>query len=201
MQHALQAGGQVGPGRHLVRDPRVADLGLGTDDPLRERGGRGQEGARDLFGREAADLAQREGDLRVPAQRGMAAGEDQPQAIVLDPLIVVRLRGTGTLGQPLQDRREPGVERRPAAQAINRPEPARRDEPGARIGRHALHGPALQRRRERVLHRLLGEVEVSKEPDERREDAARVGSIQFLDPPARVPGLDAHAPITPGRTP
>ena len=43
---------------------------------------------RDLFGGEAADFAQRERDLRVRRQGGMAAGKDEAQPVVLDAFTV-----------------------------------------------------------------------------------------------------------------
>jgi len=52
------------------------------------------------------------------------------------------------------------------------------------VGR-PVGGLALQRRRERVLHHLLGEVEVAEEADQRREDPTRFLAEDALD------GLDA----------
>ena len=54
---------------NLVGDARVADLRLGADDALRERGRGGQERAGDLLGGEAADLAQRQRDC-APLPKG-----------------------------------------------------------------------------------------------------------------------------------
>ena len=54
--------------------------------------GRDQECARDLVGLEAAERAQRQRDLRLQGQRRMAAGEDQPKAVVGNLAgVVVRL--------------------------------------------------------------------------------------------------------------
>jgi primary-amine oxidase len=47
--------------------------------------------------------------------------------------------------------------------------------------------------REGLVQRLLGEVEVAEEPDQRREDAARLGPVDRLDPVARPRGrLGGH---------
>lgn len=49
------------------------------------------------------------------------------------------------------------------------------------MGRHSLHRPLLERRRERILQRLLGEIEIAEETDQRGEDAAGLGAIDRLD--------------------
>jgi hypothetical protein len=84
VQDTVEAIGQIRARRHLVRDPRIADLALCADDALGDRGRGAQERAGDLFSGEAADLAQRERDLCVWRQRRVAAREHQTQPIVLD---------------------------------------------------------------------------------------------------------------------
>ena len=69
VQHGVEPLGQLGARRHLVRDPRVADLRLGAHDALGDRRRRGEKRARDLLGGEPADLAQRQRHLRVGRQR------------------------------------------------------------------------------------------------------------------------------------
>ena len=64
-------------------------------------GAAGEEGARDLLGREPTDLAQGQRDLGVGRKRGVAAGEDQAEPVVLDA-VVVRVRGLrGVACEPL----------------------------------------------------------------------------------------------------
>ena len=50
------------------------------------------------------------------------------------------------------------------------PKPARRDQPGARVPRDAGTGPLLDRGRECVVQRLLGEIEIAEEADQRGQD-------------------------------
>ena len=150
-------------------------------------GGRGEERARDLLGREAADLAQRQRDLRVRRQRRVAAGEDQPQPVVLDALVVPL--GAAPAARPRAARRRPSSEASNRARRrmrVDRLEAAGRNQPGARVGRHALARPLLDRRGERVVQRLLGEVEVAEQADQRGEDAARLGAVDRLDRLARA---------------
>lgn len=79
---------QLDARRHFIRNPRVANLGLRSDDALRQPRRRRQKRLGDLLGCQAAHLAKREGDLGIPRQRRMAAREDQPEPIVLDGLLV-----------------------------------------------------------------------------------------------------------------
>ena len=45
---------------------------------------------------------------------------------------------------------------------------------------HALRRPALHRRRERLLQRLLGQIEVAEQADERGQDAAGFGAVESV---------------------
>ena len=51
MEDAVEAGRQIAARGHLVRDARVADFCLGTDDPLGDRRRGRQKGARDFLRR------------------------------------------------------------------------------------------------------------------------------------------------------
>ena len=126
----------------------------------------------------------------------MTAGEDEPQPVILD-LFVIDLGLLHRVAQAPQRRRERRVERRPPAQPVDRLEASRRNEPRARIGRHALSGPAVDRRCERVLRGLLGEVEIAEEADERGQDAARVGPVNLVDPLAHLVLRGHYAPSMP----
>ena len=76
----------------------------------RERRRRHEEGARDLFRRQAADLAQRHRDLRVRPERRVAAGEHEAQPVVRQRL-VHRVRRVGFLGgEAFHDVLEAGIE-------------------------------------------------------------------------------------------
>jgi hypothetical protein len=134
----------------------------------------------------------------------MAAREDQAQPVVGDPVVVRFLRLGRRHLEPLRQHAERRVEAGAATQAVDRLEPARRDQPGARLVRHAVARPAFQRGRERVVHRLLGEVEVAEQADQGGEDAARVGAVEgvyhLAQPVGRVLAHQGSA-ATAGRTP
>ena len=106
----------------------------------------------------------------------MATGEDEPQPIVLDRFAVpwsgLVDDGLHLLGNILHR-----VEPRASAYAIDGLEATGRYEPRARIRGDAVARPLLERRSESVVQRLLGEVEVAEQPDQRGEYAARFGTI------------------------
>jgi hypothetical protein len=180
MQDGVEPLGQLLARRHLIRNVRIADLSLGADDALRERRRRNEKGARDFLGFQTAHLAQRQRNAGVGAQRRMAAGENQPEPIVLHGLLVDVLGRHAALDL-LGDAGHRRVEPRAAPQPIDRLEAAGRDEPRARIVGKAVLWPAVERRGEGVVHRLLGEIEIAKEADEGREHTARVAAIDRFD--------------------
>ena len=177
VQHRVEPIGQLGEGRYLVRNAGVADLAFGAHDALRQRRGRRQERARDLFGFEPAHLAQRQRDAGVRAQRRVAAGEDQAEAVVFDALVLVCHAGCRDglelLGHAAQRGIEPGV----PPQLVDCLESSGRDQPRARVLRHAFARPRVERRRERVVHRFLGPIEIAEQPNQRGQHAARIGSV------------------------
>ncbi len=109
----------------------------------------------------------------------MAAGENEPQAIVLDGL-AVRWSGLvddciDLLGDILHR-----VEPRASAYAVDGLEATGRYQPRARIRRDAVARPLLERCPESIVQRLLGEIEVAEQPDQRGEDPSRFGTIDCL---------------------
>src|SRR3954468_21675934 len=179
-QHGVEPRRQFVPRRHLVRNPRIANLRLGADDALRQRRCRREERLRDLLGPQAADLAQRQRHLRIRGERRMTAGEDQPQPIVLDGLIVgPRIGRDGDLrgGAGFIE----WVEARLPAKAVNRLEPSRRHEPRSRILRHPFARPLFERGPERIVQRLLGRIEIAEQTDQRRQHTPRLRDVDGVD--------------------
>jgi hypothetical protein len=128
----------------------------------------------------------------------MAAGEDQ-----LQPLV-----GKGSLLQACLL-----AERPIAAQPVDRTVAGGDRQPGARVGRRAVPGPALGRDRERLLRGLLGEIEVAEEADQAGEDAAPLVPKDLLEqrylstsgrtstaPPIRAAGIRAAISSAPSRS-
>ena len=90
VQHGVEPVGQVRAGGHLIRNLCVLDLVLGAHDALCHGRRAGEERTRDLLGGQSADLPEGERQLRVRRQGRMAAGEDEPQPVVVDDGIVER---------------------------------------------------------------------------------------------------------------
>ena len=85
------------------------------------------------------------------------------------------------------------IESRPPANRINRLETRGRNQPRARVSRQALPGPALQRGIERVVHRVLGQVEVAEQADERGENATGFRAVHGVEAKANfVRGRGGH---------
>ena len=113
-------------------------------------------------------------------QRGMAAGEDRAAAgRPRRRLVVARSRLSALTRARAASASSPSdaSNRARAPQRVDRLEAAGRDEPRARIRRDAVARPLLERRGERVVQRLLGEIEVAEEADERGEHAPRLGAV------------------------
>ena len=171
VQHRVEPPRQIAPHRHLIGNARVPNLCLGAHDALGHRGRTSEKGAGDLLGREAADLAQGQRDLRVRRQSRMAAGEDQPQPIVLDTLPVpcggVACRNVKSAGDLLERRVEPGA----PAHCVDGLEAAGRHEPCPGIGGYAITRPPLYCCGKGIVQRFFGEVEVAEQADQGGEDA------------------------------
>jgi hypothetical protein len=97
----------------------------------------------------------------------MAAGEDEPQPVVLDAFrISIGFRGQGF---DVFDMLVQRFVARTAANRIDRFETSGGNQPCTRIVRHAVARPLLERRAERLAQRFLGEVEVPEQAYECRE--------------------------------
>ena len=177
-QHVGEPVGQFRVARHPVRDAGGPDLALGPDQALGNRRLRHEERARDLGGLEPGDQPQREGQLGLGGQRRVAAGEDQPEAVVLHRSHLLGGFGAGLHANRLGLPAEPG---RLAAQPVERLVAGRGDDPAARVGRYAGGRPALGRDGEGLLDRLLGEVDVAEEADQGGHRASRALPEGALD--------------------
>jgi hypothetical protein len=153
---------------------------LGTDEPLRHRLLRNEEGARNLIRAQPTEGAQGERDLRLERERGVAAGEEELQALIGDRCLHLDLVLNG-----FRDIQQAGLflELPVAADPIDRPVASGRDEPGARVVRDPVLGPALGCDRERLLSGLLGEVEAAEEADQAGEDAAPLLPEDLVEDP------------------
>ena len=170
-EHAAQPVRKLLVGRHPVRDVGVGDLALGPHDPLAHRRLGDQECARDLARRQSAKHPQRQCDLGRLRKRRMAAGEDQPQPVVDDRAgfgrgLVALLGRRRQLGEPSRAVGQRSV----AAQAIDCPASRCHGDPRPGPAGQAVPPPRGHCVSERILDRVLGELEVAHLPDQRGQD-------------------------------
>ena len=166
-------------GRDDVRDAGAGDLALRAHEPLLHRRLGGQERAGDLGRLQAAERPQRQRDARLRRERRMAAREDQPEPIVRDGAVVdlvLLARGHERL-QLAHLVLEPAG----APDPVDRLVPGRRRDPRTGVAGQPALRPDLERDQERVLDRLLGEVEVAEDADERRDRPPRLLPEQAVD--------------------
>ena len=135
----------------------------------RQRRLRDEERPGDLRRGQASQGAQRQRHLGLDGQRGVTAGEDQPQPLIPDTTVVTRRLVCRRQHRDLLQLGGPG---RSAAQLVERTVTRRRGEPRAGVAGNAVAGPGLQRPRDGVLRALLGEVPVTRGRDEGRDDPA-----------------------------
>src|SRR4051812_26462557 len=109
----------------------------------------------------------------------MAAGEDHAEALVRDRVHVLLLvrRQLGEPGQQLRLARE----RLFAADAVDRAVARRGEDPGTGIRRCPVTGPARDRGRERLLQRVLGDVEIAEDARQDRERPSPLLAEDRLD--------------------
>jgi hypothetical protein len=106
----------------------------------------------------------------------MAAGEDEAEPLVRDHRRVLAGQVTDRLLQPAREQRLLVAQRRLAPQPVYRAPLGRGDDPRRGRGRDAVARPAVQRDGVRVLHGLLGTVDVP--PERAREDGDRAAELR-----------------------
>jgi hypothetical protein len=104
----------------------------------------------------------------------VTAGEDESQAVIHDVVVL----DLGSLLRYVVLARDFAAA---FTQPVDRSKPSGRNQPGPRAGRRAFYGPALDRRRERILKRFLGEIEVTEEANQGGENAAGFRAVDRLD--------------------
>ena len=114
----------------------------------------------------------------------MAAGEDEPQPVVDDHLVLLqRALGTGRhLDVVADELGEPGPHAGLPAYAVDGPPARGRGQPGPRPVGSAALAPRLERGDERLLGALLGRGDVTAEQARHGgEDEAPLGAVRLLD--------------------
>jgi hypothetical protein len=116
----------------------------------------------------------------------MAAGENELEPVVRQFVVVAGGCRGFTAVQRVGDVSLGRVESRAAADRVDCLETRGGDQPGARVRWPALDRPALQGGAERVVHRILGQVEAAEQADERGADATGLCAINGVELVAKV---------------
>ena len=83
MQDGIETTGKLLARGDLIRDARIANLGLRANDSLSNGAWRREVRVRDLFSCQAAHFAQRQRDLGIGRKCRVATRENEPEAIVI----------------------------------------------------------------------------------------------------------------------
>jgi len=159
---------------------RCASVRCRQDVPPRS----GEEGLGDLLGGQPAHLAQGERNLRFRRQQWMAAGKNQAQPVVFKAVLFIligpvrRTRLRFEIAHQLVLRR---IESCPPPQRINGFEPGRRNQPWPRVIGHSTGRPHAQRSRKGFVHRLLGQIKIAHQADQRSQNPSRIHAIKRVE--------------------
>ena len=178
-------------------DARIANLALGAHEAL----GHGRlglkQGSGDLRHLQSADEPQRERHLCLDRKGRVAAGEDHPELVVSHGLHLAWL----LLPLVLNRSRFFAAALRLTPHAVPHPVAGDGRDPGARTLGDAIDRPRAKRGDERLLHRVLGGVEVAELVSQRREHATRLGPERPLDDLLHVDGRVREPPSEASSTP
>ena len=181
--------------RDAIRDPGPRDLGFHADEALWPSWPRAPRGHQRSRPSTSHKRAQGEGDLRVLGEGGVAASEDQPQHVVANDAVGHRFLAGGAevhRGCLL------ALAMRFPTQHVQRLAACGHGEPGARVVGDTRRRPVAERGNGRLLHGILGELKIANRADQRREDAAALGSDNRVQRAMR--GIRHASMFTQGRT-
>ena len=170
-------------------DAGIVDLPLRSHQPLRHGRRWNEKRARDFVGFEAAQRTKGQCDLGFERERGVAAGEDQSEAVIGNVGCIDVGSFDLLTGRENRIRLEFFRECRLPPDAIDGFVPGRLDEPCARVFRDAGQSPLSHSRCKRFLGDFFGKVEVCEEANQRRHDSAPIGSIDVFN---RNIGVQEH---------
>jgi hypothetical protein len=160
--------------RNTVGDPGGLDLALGTHEAFGHGRLCDEEGPGHLLCRKAAEQSEGQRHLRFRGKRRVATGEDETKPVILHGL---HLLGHGRIvvaGGEHRHLAEQFPSARLAAQAVDGAVAGGRRDPPARVGRQTLARPLVQGDGEGLLHRILGDVDVTEDTDQGSHRSARL---------------------------
>lgn len=183
----LEQGVPVG---HREGDPGVPDLAAGADQPLGHGGLRDEERRGDLPHREAGDVAQGQRHPSLRGERRVAARQDEAQVVVLDLQVRVLMPVDALLGSCIGERVGGRGRAALSADDVERLTPRRGGQPRPGAVGNSIHRPTGGRGGERLLHGVLGQLEIPEPAGQGRDDPGP------LLPPRAFDGLgDLAQPV------
>ena len=188
-QHGREALRQLRSARRLIGEAGFRQRALGAHDPLRDRGLGCEKGARDLFGCQSCDHAQRQRRARLRRKQRVASGKDQPQHVVADVVVQssVEIRRGVLLGfQLVHQGRMLAFEHLVAPEVIDGPALGGGQQPGAGFLRHARVRPPLECGDQRLLRQLFGKRYVARHPCQHGDEPGLFDSPNGEDGAMRV---------------
>jgi hypothetical protein len=184
-EDAVEAIGEIGAFGEFEGDIRFADTVLGARELFFDGGFVSEEGARDFAGAEAAEHLEREDDLGVGGNVGVAADEHEPKRVVADDVIALAVGRR--VGDELFEVRDDGRflvgGHAAVAEGVAGEVDGDARDPGGRIGGEAADGPGAEGAQEGFLRDVLDEREVlrAEEPHQRAVEAAGFVAEEVLD--------------------
>ena len=182
LQDAVEAGGEVGPGRRLERDRAVADFGLGAGDGLSQGFLAGQHGPGDLARAQPADDLQGQGDALARLQVRVAADEHHGQRVVVQRIGADRLDG-GVGIELLGDGRGLACLHGAAAERVDRLIAGDPQQPAGGVVGQALERPGVDRFHAGGLQRAFDQVQVggAEAAGQHQREVAPVVSVDAVE--------------------
>jgi hypothetical protein len=203
-EHRIEAFDELAAARPLEARAAGREPLLRAHQPLRDRAFVREVRSRDLGDVEAADGLQDQRRPRVRRHVWMAAQEHHLERVVGDLVVEHELVALSRARRPRRELVElavgdlaelSGLAVGPrlasfAPQLVERCVARARDQPCARVARHAGERPRTQRAHQSFLHRLLGELDPPSTEDahERRRHPSGFGAEEMLDELVRAVG-------------
>src|SRR6202040_2858056 len=112
----------------------------------------------------------------------MTARKNQTQAIILKGVLLIgtfrRTRLRFEISHELVLRR---IKSCPSTQSINGFESGRRNQPWSRVAGYSTPRPQAQRSRKGFVHRLLGNIKITEQANQSRQDPSRIYAIKRVE--------------------
>src|SRR5258708_31721942 len=112
----------------------------------------------------------------------MTAGKDQAQPIILKAVLFLGpFRRTPLRFEISREFVLRRIQSCPSTQSINRFESGCRNQPWSRVSGYSTLRPQTQRSRKGLVHRLLGKIKITEQPDQSCQYPSRIHAIKGVE--------------------